>query len=259
MQVNFPHEIDVSEITFSEPKPFGENGGKIVYVKYNDSDINLQCPTMGVPYGISKFDDGSRVKFTLDMSFRDKDTNTRVEKLHSLLEEFDNHVLKNAVKSSTGWFKKKMSKEVLNELITPSVKRAKDKETGEFTDKYPPTFKVKVPWYEGRFTKPIFHMDSEETLEGDWNELLSKGATVKTIVSHGGIWFAGGKFGSLWQLKQVKVNPVDRLVKYAFRDDDGDNNENTDNNENSEKNENKDNNNSGEYVLDSEEEEDNEL
>jgi hypothetical protein len=73
---------------------------------------------------------------------------------------------------------------------------------------------------------------------------------VKTIVSHGGIWFAGGKFGSLWQIKQIKVNPVERLVKYAFRDDDDDGNNNTDEKESS--------NNSGEYVLDSEEE-DNEL
>ena len=250
MQVNFPHEIDVSQITFSEPKPFGDNGGKIVYVKYNDSDFNIQCPKMGVPYGLSKYDDGSRVKFTLDMSFRDKDTNTRVEKLHDMLEEFDKNVVKTAVKSSSTWFKKKMSKEVLNELFTPSVKRAKDKDTGEFTDKYPSTFKVKVPWYEGRFTKPIFHMDSQESLEGDWEELLSKGSMVKTIVSHGGIWFAGGKFGSLWQIKQIKVNPVDRLVKYAFRDDDDDGNNNTDEKESS--------NNSGEYVLDSEEE-DNEL
>tara|TARA_X000000950_G_C13665848_1_gene557857 strand:- start:16 stop:780 length:765 start_codon:yes stop_codon:yes gene_type:complete len=252
MKVNFPHEINVQNLTFSEPKPFGENGAKIVYIKNDDSEVNIQCPQMGVPFGINKYDDGSRVKYTLEMSFRGKEENTRIEKLHDFLNEVDQHVLNYAAKNSVSWFKKKMSKEVLKELITPSVKYSKDKETGELTDKYPPTFKVKVPWYEGRFTKPAFNINSLEQFDSDWGEILTKGTNVQAIVSHGGIWFAGGKFGSLWQIQQVKIQPSDRLVKYAFRDDDDDEN-NTTNETQSEESSPKEN---TEYVLDSEAEDD---
>ena len=48
---------------------------------------------MGVPFGINKYDDGSRVKYTLEMSFRGKEENTRIEKLHDFLNEVDQVLL----------------------------------------------------------------------------------------------------------------------------------------------------------------------
>ena len=71
---------------------------------------------MGVPYGLSKYDDGSRVKIYSRHVFRDnKDTNTRVEKLHD--EEFDKNVVKTAV-SPPPRGSRRRCRRVLNELFT---------------------------------------------------------------------------------------------------------------------------------------------
>lgn len=219
--VYFPHEINASSISFSEPKPFGETGAKIVYANCNNKEIKIQCPVMTSPYGLGVYDDGSRKKYSIDLSFRGEEENTRIAKLHEVLKEIDAHVLEHAVKNSVVWFKKKMSKEVLQELMTPSVKYSKDKETGEITDKYPPTFKIKVPFYEERFTKPVFHLDTKEPIENaDWNTLVTKGVKIQAIVQHSGIWFAGGKFGSMWQVYQMKIQPSEKLTSYSFRDED---------------------------------------
>ena len=248
----FPREISLNDITFTEPKAFGETVAKIVYVQHKGAEMQIQCPTMTTPFGLGKFDDGNRVKYSLDMSFRDKEKNVKLETLHTFLNEFDKKVLEHAVENSKAWFKKKMSREVLNELMTPSVKYPKDKETGEISTQYPATFKTKVVQYENRFTRPVFHMDTKQLLEGDWNDLITKGSSVVAIVRHGGIWFAGGKFGSIWQIEQLKLRPADKIAQYAFKDDDSD----VQPSETHSQEENENNGDDENYVLDSEDEND---
>lgn len=257
MNVYFPREITVNNdtTTFSELKPYGEAGAKIVYAKYKDSELNIQCPKMSSPFGLGKYEEGPRVKYSIELSFRGMNENPKVKKLHDFLLKFDEHILEFAAKNSVAWFKKKVSKEVLRELMTPSVKFPKDKETGEVIDKYPPTFKLKVAHYEQGFTKPAFHMETREILTDDWNDLITKGTVVQPIVKHTGIWISGGKFGNMWQIEQVKIQPAERLLKYAFVDDDEDTD---DNNKSTEEQDETHSQNTPpkdeEYVLDSEDE-----
>ena len=96
---------------------------------------------MKCPYGLGRFDDGERSKYSLDLSFGG---NTKsVEKLKDVLEKIDDKVLNDSTKNSLAWFKKKsQSRDVSQALYSSSVKVAT--ENGEPTDKYPPTMKVKV-------------------------------------------------------------------------------------------------------------------
>jgi len=216
MNVLFPRDVDISEIEFSDVRPYGDKA-KIVYVNHNKSPIVIQTPIMKTPYGISGFEaDNGNVKYSLDLSFGS--TNPRVGELREFLDTLDDKILDTSVWKSLDWFKKKnQSRDVSDALFTRSVKLAT--ENGEITDKYPPTFKMKVANYDGKF-KPIVFNCQREQLDNDLDSLVSKGQRLTAIVKLNGIWLAGGKFGLVWDLQQIKLEKREDITEYAFNDDD---------------------------------------
>ena len=128
-------------------------------------------------------------------------------------------------------------------LFTPSIKVAT--ENGEPTDKYPPTFKAKIKEYDGKL-KVLCYNDEKEQMNEDLRTILNKGQSVRAIVRLVGIWFAGGKFGLNWEYQQLKFTPRVSISEYSFVDDDDDEvcNKNNPN---------------GNYIIDSEDDEENEL
>jgi hypothetical protein len=220
MEINRVNKIQLSALTYSEQRPFGEHA-KIVYVNnQNGKPIVLQTPAMTTPFGLGKFEDATgRVKYSLDMSFRGKDENLKIAELFDFLNLLDDKIVTDAAKRGQEWFKKKnRSKDLCRELYAPSVKAAM--ENGEPTDKYPSTFKAKVPFYDGKFVTPVFDMGTKELLDASLSDALTKGSLVQSIVKLNGIWFAGGKFGISWEVKQLKVKETEKLSNYAFADSD---------------------------------------
>ena len=210
--------LDLSKITYSELKPYGDKA-KIMYVNYESEPLYIDTRTnMVCPYGLSMFDNDGRIKYSLDLSFGNGDNN-KVNDLKKALEKIDEKILKDSTKNSLEWFKKKsQSKDVSKALYTSSVKIAT--ENGEPTDKYPPTFKLKVPCYEGRFDKVQAYTENKEKITEPLGDVIGKGQNVRAIVKLAGVWFAGGKFGVTWELSQLKLTPRPKIKEYAF--DDGD-------------------------------------
>ena len=220
--VRFANEIDVSKIKYSEMKAFGDHA-KIMYLLNEDNHpIYIQTPKMRCPYGLGRFDDGERTKYTLDLSFGTKNTK-HINQLKELLENIDNKILDDSVSNSQAWFKKKkQSKDVSQALFSHSVKVAT--EDGEPTDKYPPTFKLKISKNKDESFR-VGCYDSEpphSKLESDLPYLLQKGKMVQAIVKLSGVWFAGGKFGVIWELFQICVSPNTQISEYSFKDESDD-------------------------------------
>ena len=217
MNVSKVSAIDVSKLTFSEPKKYGDVA-KIVYVNHDNSPIVLQLPKMKSPYGLSVYDDGERCKYSLDLSFGSSDP--KVAELKDLLEKIDEKVLtEGSDNKSLEWFKKKnQSVEVTRALYTSPIKVAT--ENGEPTDKYPPTFKLKVANYDGKFKALCFNEKKEQLT--DLADAISKGMMLRSIVKLTGVWLAGGKCGLTWELMQVQVPEKVALTDFAFVDEDED-------------------------------------
>tara|TARA_Y100000389_G_C17439100_1_gene507466 strand:- start:907 stop:1602 length:696 start_codon:yes stop_codon:yes gene_type:complete len=218
-----PNELNVNEITYSEPKKFGDSGGKIIFMNLDRSKIQMYTPKMRLPFGLNKFQDpGKSPKYALDMSFDDMENNQKIKEFYEKLVELDSKVIKDAKKNSLTWFRKKtMSEVIAKELYSSPVKYPKDKETGEVTDKYPPTFNVKLPYYDGAFSCEVFNDEKEEVQENLEN-CIHKMQNVTGIIEMTGLWFAGGKYGTSWKVKQLKLDKVINTNKYSFRDDDED-------------------------------------
>ena len=85
-----------------------------------------------------------------------------------------------------------------------------------------------MPFYDGKFVTPVFDMGTKELLDASLSDALTKGSLVQSIVKLNGIWFAGGKFGISWEVKQLKVKETEKLSNYAFADSDDEDDEKDD-------------------------------
>lgn len=221
--VQLAKNVDLNKIVYSAQKTL-ESGGKNVYMSVDGKSITIQTPRMLCQWGLSKYNPDNKIgseKYSIDMSFKGMDGKAGLKAFHDKLVELDNKVVEDVVKNSKDWLRKaNMTKEVVEALSTPSVKYAKDKETGEITDKYPPSFRINVPVKDGRTMCEVFDNNRQKINIFD---VETKGANVTAIIKLQGIWFAGGKFGCTWRMEQLRVEPPETIKGFAFKPDDDDN------------------------------------
>lgn len=209
-------DFDVSKVTFSDVKAFGGNGGKIVYLSYGRAPLVLQTPAMRAPFGVSKWEnDGSPTKFTLDMSFQGIDSSKSMRAFFAALEKLDERMIDDGFENQATWFRGKRygSKDIVEALYTPIIKHARDRETGERTDRYAPTIKVNIPFKDDAFACEVFDAERQKI---DLRQVETKGGTVTAIVQCTGVWFVGGKYGISFKALQLKVDADEMSLGAGF-------------------------------------------
>jgi len=221
MNINLPKNVSVDEINFSELKK-NDYGGGSLYVNYNNRPLIIQTPYMSTPFGVSAYEptDGGKTKYSLDLSFRDVDNNPSVRHFLDTLTKFDEKLVDAALANSLAWFKTKhTSKEVIKALFSGQVRHSIDRETGEINTAYKPTFKVKVPYSNDRCTVEVYDEEKTRVEYEHLDEVVSKGAKVRVVMSCSGVWFAGGKFGVSWRLMHLQKKGGPALNQFAFQED----------------------------------------
>ncbi len=217
----------MSKITYSTPKTL-DNGGKSIYVGINNRPLIIQTPEMEAPFGMSVWNGDKSVetnKCTIELSFKGRETNKSMECFYGMLEQLDTKLVEEGMLNSASWFKKKYNTtEVVDALYTHMLKHYKDKETGDVSDKYPPRFRLSIPFKDNKISCPIYNKNKELIEMSD----VEKGSKVTAIVQCLGIWIAGGKFGCTWKVLQLKVQPPASLKGFAFKDVDDDDDKGSD-------------------------------
>lgn len=211
-----PTDLVVSNVSYGAPRNL-DNGGRAIYMSFNKSPIVLQTPEMVAPYGVSNWNDD---KYTLDLSFKGKETRENLNTFFEKIVALDKKLVQDGFQNSMTWLKKTYkSADAVEALYTPMVKYAKDKNTGEITDKYPPTFKLKIPFSNGAYQCQVYDTKRQAV---DIKQLIDtgafKGAKVTAIIQCLGIWVAGGKFGCSWKVLQMRVSPPQTIKGYAFKE-----------------------------------------
>lgn len=211
--------FDINKINYGQPKML-ESGGKAIYMGYSGKPLYIQTPEMTAPFGMTKWnnDKGDAPdKYTIELSFKGRESKQSIDRFYNMLETIDKKVVADALENSTAWFKKKYtSVDVVEALYTPLIKHPKDKSTGEITDKYPPTFRLNIPYKDSKFTCEVFNDKREIT---DLSAMETKGSKVTAIIQCLGLWCAGGKFGCSWKVVQLRVVPPATIKGFAFKDD----------------------------------------
>lgn len=230
MNINLAKNIDVNKLTFSEMKK-NDYGGGSLYVNYENRPLVIQTPYMSTPFGVSVFEpnDGGPSKYSLDLSFRDEETNKSVGSLLTMLNAFDEKLIQEGLKNSLQWFKTKhTSVEVIKALYSSQVRYSINRETGEVNTQYKPTFKVKVPYHKDKCNVEVYNEEKERVEFEHLDEVVGKGSKVRAILSCTGVWFAGGKFGVSWRILHLQTKGGNVLQNFAFHDETDEENEEND-------------------------------
>jgi hypothetical protein len=233
MNVLLPKQFNVDKIKYSEMKVM-KSGAKSVYVNYQGSKINLQTPVLNIPYGVNdnmQFikDDPKNIetqKFDITVSFKGSDENPKIKTFHDKLIELENKIMEDAFTNRVAWFKNNFdgNKGTVSNMFSRIIRRDKDKETGMYADKYPPTFKAKIPYnsQEDKFDFDAYDMDNGEI---DFKEYVSnlKGGKAQFIIQLNGIWFSAGMFGCSWKIVSAKFQKINSSKLTFLKDSDDEN------------------------------------
>jgi ribosomal protein L12E/L44/L45/RPP1/RPP2 len=165
-------------------------------------------------------------KYDITVSFKGIDENQKIKVFHDKLIELENKILEDAFANRVAWFKNNFdgNKGTVSNMFSRIIRRDKDKETGMFADKYPPTFKAKIPYdsSEDKFDFDSYDMDNNEI---DFKDYVSnlKGGKAQFIIQLTGIWFSAGMFGCSWKIVSAKFQKVNSSKITFVKDSDDDN------------------------------------
>jgi hypothetical protein len=217
---------NIAQVSFTEAKR-NKQGGLGVSFKYDGQNFALRLPRMAFPGGLLQREDEKSgiVSYSLIGSLKGCDPYAKarstgddeMSKLYNFLLDLQEKLIQAATENSSKWFGKKRGEESIrdsfNERSILSV--SSDKNGDEYTPngKYPPSFRLKVPVYDGRIamdvvdasTKPVFlTIDSLRSV-------FPKGVAANLIVS-GSIYIIGQSFGVTWRVSMAQVFPQTRLT-----------------------------------------------
>lgn len=228
MSIQKSHSFDTTKLIFNDVKT-NANGGKSIYISLNKSKFALQTPVMTLPFDLSVYDKGDYPKYSIDVSFKDMEDNYRISGFYEKMETLDNLILEAAVKNSMKWFgKKKASREIMEALYTPIVKRSKDKETGEYDGKFPASIRLKLPFWNGKKSYELVSFKDDSPVDQDLETVFTKNSKVQAIIKCGGVWIVNGKFGCTWSIEKVRVESNPTIKNYSFVADESDSDSDSD-------------------------------
>ena len=211
-----PENFKVDQITYGTPR-VNDNGGKSIYLSLYKRPIVLQTPEMFAPFGMQTWkNDNGVTKYTIDLSFKGMDTRETVKTFFEKMSELDEKLIDDGLTNSFDWLKKKgVSRDVVKELYTRQIRHPIDKTTGEISTKYPPTFKLSLPFRDGGFQCEVYDSSKRQV---DITNIETKGSRVTAIIQCLGVWVAAGKFGCTWKVLQMRVAPPQSIKGYAFKE-----------------------------------------
>lgn len=214
-------EFDIAKISFGDIKKINDKGGKYISMYYDKSPFVIQTPQSYAPFGVNVFTDvnDNSTSHSLELSFKEKESRETLQMWYSILEQIDQKVLETVLENSQAWIRKPKNKDVVDALFSRSIRIPTDRETGEVIDKWPATYRLKMPKdNKGQFRCVAYDENTrdEVPLEGIIPKM--KGSKVTAIASCGGVWVAGGKFGCSWKAQQLMILPNTGISKFAFRE-----------------------------------------
>jgi len=229
------NSINVSDVTFQVGQAKAGRNPSIT-MRYNGNSLLIRLPRVGYPGGVLIRDGDNAMKtYTLIGSLKGCDPYGKersngadeLGKLYNLLADLEEHIIKAAVENSSKWFGKKRSEEAIRDAFKRILSFSTDKVDGEYVPngKYPPSFRVKVPVYDGRVSteivdasrNPVTYVTPESL-----SSIFPKGVEANLVVSGSIYVIAGGGFGVTWRLTAAQVFPqLRRTAAQMFDDESG--------------------------------------
>jgi len=192
-------------VTVSDKPTSMDSGAKYVYVGYNNKNLVVQTPEMDIPFGLNVYDKGEYPKYSVDLSFKGMEGNKSMKTFYKNMEDMDSRLISEGMKQSMSWFKKpknKASRDVIESMMTPTIKIPKDKD-GNPTP-YPHRLKLKIPYKDGNCLTQFYDKEGTQ-LTDDVSKILVRGTKAKVIMQCVGLWISSGSYMCQWKAVRMEV------------------------------------------------------
>ena len=215
--------IDINKVSIGDIRA-NKAGGKTVPIKYNGQNLQLRIPKMMYSMGVNIKETENGMNYTLSASLKNCDPFARdrapadageVGTLYNFLKDLEEKVLQASVKSSGQWFSKTRKEEILRESLKSMMSPSVDKVNGEWVPngKYPPSFRMKVPVYDGKVSMDVVDNEGRPiAMTPDNLESVFPKRVEASIVVAPSIYVSGQGFGVTWRIGYARVLPPQRLT-----------------------------------------------
>lgn len=212
-----PSDWDTSAIKFTKPY-VTKSGSKSISIisKQTNRSLTISTPWM-MTWGCSDFTDAngdSDGKFNISLNFpTEGDRTEQTDLFLQKLKDFENQILDDAVKMSETWWGEPMSREICKHTFFPVLKYSKNKDTNKIDYTRAPSFRAKVPYYDGVWKVEIYNTRGNLIFPNDSNPdetpstIITKFSNISCVLQSTGIWIGGKGWGVTWKLVQCAVKP----------------------------------------------------
>ena len=214
-------DLDINSLTFV-PGPAKAGRNPNINLKYKGASLNIRVKSRA-PGGLIIRQNEQGESFTLIPSLTGCDPlgeapgpDNELGAFYNFLRQLRDKLVETAVAESPKWFGKQRSMAGVSEGLNPILNLSCDKKDGQYVPngKYPPSFRVKVPVYDGRVTTEIINNKKVGVYATPENiqTVFPKGVEIDMVVSGSVYILAGGGFGLTWRLQKAQVFPPTRLT-----------------------------------------------
>lgn len=194
-------------------------GGKSIPINHvaTSKPVLVQLPVLGC-WGVNIAEFDAKKKYTLGMKFPMVNT-AESDAVIANFSEFDDFIRNLAIEKCKDWFGlPRLTRDTVDVMFSPSLKYAKT-ESGEINTTKPPSFNLKIPFYNGKVDTDVFMYDKTHIFpngETAIEDVIMKGSYVTTLIQCAGIWFVDKRFGVSWTLLQTGIQPMSRPPRGQF-------------------------------------------
>ena len=204
--------LDINDIDLSKPQ-FYNNAAANVAMFLNKKLLEVQTPKMLCKFGLNCYKEdekSNKIKsITIALQFASEvDELNRVDNFQKKIKKLDNLVKETAYKNHKSWLKinKPPPKDVMKALFKKTLYYRR-LPTTEIDYSIPPTFKVKVPYYNDKLGDLTILDENNNPIEYDLDFLQEKivdGVVLKAIVQPK-VYIMDKNFGITYNLKALQI------------------------------------------------------
>ena len=215
--------LDASKVSFGDIR-MNKAGGKTVPIKYNGQSLQIRIPKSTYPMGINirETDNGSTYQMALTLKGCDVFAKAKagpeagdLGSLYNFLLDMQEKLLDVATANSAKWFGRSRERAVLQDLMKQFVSPSVEKINGEWvaTGKYPPSFRMKVPVYDGQVSMDVADSTGKPVVVDLENisQIFPKRVEASVVVTPS-VYVSGQGFGVTWRVTHARVAPPQRLT-----------------------------------------------
>lgn len=215
--------LDINKVSFGDIR-LNKAGGKTVPIKYNGQNLQIRVPKTTYPMGVNIKETDNGMNYTLSATLRNCDPYAKdratgeageLGSLYNFLLDLQDKLLRTSVENSVKWFSKARKEDSLYDnmkmVLNPSVEKIDG--TWVPSGKYPPSFRMKVPVYNGEVSMDVSNQDGKpiEVTTDNLADIFPKRVEASIVVAPS-VYVSGQAFGVTWRITYARVSPPQRLT-----------------------------------------------